>query len=106
MKNKTMLTPQEIESQKAEVIEFEDKNSKENFEKKTTLFYSLKTGEIKITCGGIQDMDFFGADKYDYNYGFIVIENDAFVLDNLKNFMVVDGVLKMKYNPLEKYQLA
>lgn len=74
----------------------------EDFNNHVTIFYSLYNGEIKATCGGRQDMDYFGESKNDYNYGFIVIEYDDFIMSNLQLFKVEDGQLKMK-NLLSKY---
>ena len=73
-----------------------NENSIEVYEKMITLFYSLNTGEIKLSAGGKQDMDYFGRDKHDYNYGFLVVERDEFLVNNLSNFLVVDGVLQLK----------
>ena len=36
-------------------------------DKEITLFYSLATGKIKLYCTGVQNMDYFGEDKNDYN---------------------------------------
>ena len=71
-------------------------NTIELYEKSVTLFYSLKTGDIKLYAGGIQGVDFFGKDKDDYNYGYIVVEKDDFLLNNLENFKVIDGELQLK----------
>ncbi|EOU1651310.1 hypothetical protein OQL15_001221 [Clostridium perfringens] len=73
-----------------------NQNTIELYEKSVTLFYSLKTGDIKLYAGGIQNMDFFGKDKDDYNYGYIVVEKDDFLLNNLENFKVIDGELQLK----------
>lgn len=75
-----------------------NENSIEAYEKTITLFYSLNTGEIKLSAGGKQDMDYFGIDKHDYNYGFLVVERDEFLVNNLSNFLVIDGVLQLKEN--------
>ena len=71
-------------------------NTIELYERTVTLFYSLKTGDVKLYAGGIQDMDYFGKDKDDYNYGYIVVEKDDFLLNNLENFRVVNGGLQLK----------
>ena len=75
-----------------------NENSIEIYEKMITLFYSLNTGEIKLSAGGKQDMGYFGRDKNDYNYGFLVVERDEFLINNLNNFLVIDGVLQLKEN--------
>lgn len=80
------------------MIFIEDKRTIEFYEKVVTLFYSLNTGEIKISAGGKQDMNYFGRDKHDYNYGFLVVERDEFLINNLNNFLVIDGVLQLKEN--------
>ncbi|MCS4570228.1 hypothetical protein FZ989_06615 [Clostridium perfringens] len=79
-------------------------NSIKNFEKKVTLFYSKTTGDIKLHAGGIQDMSYFGTEKDDYNYKFIVVDKDDYLLNNLENFKVENGKLKLKNNDiLAKY---
>lgn len=79
-------------------------NSIKNFEKKVTLFYSPTTGDIKLHAGGIQDMSYFGPERDDYNYKFIVVDKDDVLLNNLENFKVENGKLKLKNNDiLAKY---
>lgn len=79
----------------------------EEMEKKMTLFYSKQTGEIKASCGGIQDMNFFGTNKIDYEiiYDFIVVDKDEYVLNNIDKFKIVNGQVKLKEAPedLSKY---
>ena len=41
-------------------------------------------------------MSYFGKEKDDYNYGYLVVEKDDFLLNNLGNFKVVDGELQLK----------
>ena len=43
-------------------------------------------------------MDYFGIDKHDYNYGFLVVERDEFLVNNLNSFLVIDGALQLKEN--------
>ena len=64
-------------------------------DKEITLFYSLNTGKIKQYCTGVQNMDYFGEDKNDYNYGVLVIENDSYITQNLDKFIVENGELVM-----------
>lgn len=75
--------------------------------KKMTIFYSKQTGDIKASCGGIQDMNFFEKNKIDYEiiYDFIVIDKDEYVLNNIDKFKIVDGKVKLKEAPedLSKY---
>lgn len=71
---------------------------------KITLFYSKSTSKIKLYCTGEQSMDYFGEDKEDYNYDFIIVDYDIFILNNLESFKVEDGKLvyippiRAKYN--------
>ena len=69
-----------------------------------TLFYSTSTGKIKCYCTGIQSMDYFGEDRDDYNYNYIIIGYDEFVLKNISNFMVVDDELVF-VQPTIQYKL-
>ena len=64
-------------------------------DKEITLFYSLTTGKIKQYCTGIQDMDYFGEDKYDYNYGILIVDNDSYITQNIDKFIVENGELVM-----------
>ena len=73
---------------------------------KITLFYSLKTGKVKCYCTGVQDMNYFGEDKEDYNYGVLVVENDNYITQNLDKFIVEDGELVLLSQPLSnKYKI-
>lgn len=65
---------------------------------KLTIFYSLKTFKPKLYCTGIQNMDYFGEDKHDFNYGFIVIDYDDFIIKNFDSFIVENGQLVLKNN--------
>lgn len=66
-----------------------------------TLFYSKATGDVKVVCGGFQDMNYFGDAKYDYNYNYIVVEYDLNLMMNPSLFKVVDNkvVLANRYAP-------
>ncbi|ELC8455767.1 hypothetical protein QYB58_000849 [Clostridium perfringens] len=77
-----------------------------NFESKITLFYSTNTGEIKLTAGGIQDMSYFGPDAADFNYNFLVIDKDDYLLSNLEKFIIQDNKVKLKEAPISKYEIA
>ena len=77
-----------------------------NFESKITLFYSINTGEIKLTAGGIQDMSYFGPDAADFNYNFLVIDKDDYSLSNLEKFIIQDNKVKLKEAPVNKYEIA
>lgn len=71
-----------------------------------TLFYSKRTGEIKAYTTGITDMGYFGEDEKDFTiiYDFIVVERDDYVLDNVGQFKIIDGKIKLKETVnLDKY---
>lgn len=55
-----------------------------------TIFFSKKTGEIKSFATGIQDMNYFGNDKEDYEliWDYVVIPRDDKVLRNLEMFKI------------------
>ena len=72
-----------------------------------TIFYNKRTGSIKELCSGIQTMDWFGAEKEDYEQIFdrLVVESDEYVLNNFTQFEVVEGELKLKQaTDLSKYR--
>lgn len=49
-------------------------------------------------------MSYFGPERDDYNYKFIVVDKDYYLLNNLENFKVENGKLKLKSNSiLAKY---
>ncbi|MGL4801859.1 MAG: hypothetical protein ACRC18_06310 [Cetobacterium sp.] len=74
---------------------------------KMTLFYSLSTGKIKQYCTGVQTLDYFGEDKRDYNYGYLVVDNDEFITRNLENFIVENGeVVMMQPQNVSKYRMS
>ena len=71
-----------------------------------TIFYNKRTGCIKELCSGIQTMDWFGAEKEDYEQIFdcLVVDLDQYVLNNFTQFEVVEGTLKLKQvTDLSKY---
>jgi len=67
-------------------------------EDKMTLFYSKSTGQIKSFCTGIQDMSYFGIDEEDYSiiWDFIIVKLDNFLVNNYQNFVVEEGVVKIR----------
>lgn len=73
-------------------------NSIADFEKKMTVFYSKQTGEIKAICYGIQDMNYFGDNRVDFEiiYDFIIVEKDEYVFNNMMSFKVEEGKIKLK----------
>ena len=72
-----------------------------------TIFYNRRTGSIKELCSGTQTMDWFGAEKEDYEQilDCLVVESDEYVLNNFTQFEVVDEALKLKQaTDLSKYR--
>ena len=78
----------------------------EENKKKMTIFYMKSDGSIVNFSTGIQNMDFYGEHKEDYEkiYDFIVVDFDDYVMNNLKDFYVntEENKLKLKQN-LSKY---
>ena len=73
---------------------------------KMTLFYSIRTGEIKNYQTGISDMGFYGDDEEDFSkiWDYIVVDRDDYVLDNVEQFKVVNEKIKLKETvDLNKY---
>ena len=62
----------------------------ENHLNNMTIFFSKKTGEIKSFATGIQDMNYFGNDKEDYEliWDYVVIPRDDKVIRNLEIFKI------------------
>ena len=50
-------------------------------------------------------MSYFGDDKEDYNYDYIVVDYDNFILKNFESFRVIDGVLVFEQSNAQKYSL-
>ena len=65
---------------------------------KLTIFYNKRTGVVKELCSGEQDMDWFGDEKQDYEliFDYIIVDFDAFILENYMYMKVVDGGIKME----------
>lgn len=61
-----------------------------NFIENMTLFYSKRNGNIQNFCTGIQDMNFFGESKEDYEiiWDFIVVPYNELVLSNKDMFYI------------------
>lgn len=71
-----------------------------------TVFYNVRTGDIKEMCSGKQDMSWFGDEQEDYEkiFDFLVVEYDDYVMENSHQFVVKDGKIKLKDIPeLSKY---
>ncbi|MFY8262972.1 hypothetical protein ACOT7R_08750 [Clostridium perfringens] len=82
-------------------------NSIKDWETTMTLFYGLKTGIIRGFSSGRQDLGYYGKDIDDFNYGFIVVDKDEYVINNLEKFIIKNGELMMKVEPsLNKYKIA
>lgn len=78
----------------------------EEHQNSMTLFYSKQTSEIKSYATGIQDMNYFGINKIDFEiiYDFIVVERDEYVISNLDLFKVTNYKVILKENiDLSKY---
>lgn len=62
----------------------------DTYKNKITLFYSKRTGEIQTFCTGVQDMNFFGENKIDYEtiWDFVVIDYNDKILNNRDMFCV------------------
>ena len=71
-----------------------------------TVFYSIRTGEIKGYTTGETDLGYFGEDEGDFSliYDYLVTSLNNYVLDNFKQFHVVDKEIKLKAGlKLEQY---
>lgn len=64
---------------------------------KLTIFYNKRTGSIKELCGGVQDMNWFGDEKEDYEqiFSYIVVDFDDYVISNVDKFTVENDRLKV-----------
>lgn len=75
----------------------------EEYKNKITLFYSKRTGEIQTFCTGIQDMNFFGDNKVDYEiiWDFIVIDYNDKILNNKDMFIIDTNTTQIKLKDFE-----
>ncbi|MDK0853233.1 hypothetical protein P5F25_15175 [Clostridium perfringens] len=93
-----------------EIIKEENKieeGSIEDFNNTMTLFYGKETGIIRDHAQGRQDLNYYGASAGDFNYDFIVVPKDDYVLNNLEKFIIQNGKLMLKPDPqLNKYEVA
>lgn len=57
---------------------------------KMTLFYSIRTGEIKAYTTGVTDMGYFGDDEEDFKiiYDYIVLDRDDGVLYDPRRYKI------------------
>ena len=75
-------------------------------ENKLTIFYNKRTGSIKELCGGEQDMNWFGDEAQDYEliFDYIVVDYDAYIIENYMNMKVVENKVKIIQSDIpEKY---
>ncbi|SJZ37793.1 hypothetical protein SAMN02745973_00362 [Garciella nitratireducens DSM 15102] len=65
---------------------------------KLTIFYNRRTGTIKEMCTGEQTMDWFGSERKDYEqiFDYVVVDYDAYVMQNPNQFEIKDGQVKLK----------
>lgn len=84
-----------------------EKDSIQDFNNTITLFYGEKTGIIRDHAQGRQDLSYYKENAGDFNYNFIVIEKDDYILNNLEKFLIQDGQLVRKPDPeASKYPIA
>lgn len=84
-----------------------EEGSIDDFNKNMTLFYGKKTGIIRNYSSGRVDLKFYGNEVGDFNYDFIVVPKDDYVLNNLEKFIIKDGQLMRKPDPnASKYPIA
>lgn len=75
-------------------------------EDKLTIFYNKRNGRIKELCGGEQDMNWFGDEAQDYEliFDYIVVDYDAYIIENYMNMKVVENKVKIIQSDVpEKY---
>lgn len=93
-----------------EILNEENKvkeGSIDDFNKNMTLFYGKETGIIRNYSSGRVDLKFYGNEVGDFNYDFIVVPKDDYVLNNLEKFIIKDGKLMRKPDPnASKYPIA
>ena len=65
---------------------------------KMTVFYNKRLGIIDSVADGVQDMSIYGALEEDYRQiiDYIAVPKDQMVHNNLDDFEVADGKLRMK----------
>ena len=75
----------------------------EEYKNKITLFYSKRTGEIQTFCTGVQDMNFFGENKIDYEiiWDFVVIDYNDKILNNKDMFIIDTNTKQIKLKDFE-----
>lgn len=85
-----------------------EEGSIKDFNKTMTIFFGKETGNIRDYAPGRQDLNYYGDEASDFNYDFIVVEKDEYILNNLDKFMVQNKklVLKPTDPQLSKYEVA
>ncbi|UBK99684.1 hypothetical protein KLF26_10775 [Clostridium perfringens] len=84
-----------------------EEGSIDDFNKNMTLFYGKETGIIRNYSSGRVDLKFYGNEVGDFNYDFIVVPKDDYVLNNLEKFIIKDDQLMIKPDPnASKYPIA
>lgn len=83
----------------------------EEMQNSMTIVFNKRTGSIKATYGGIQDMDIlYGEESEDYKliWDLQIFEKDQYVLDNIQQFKVniETKQLELLPNTVNKYPIA
>ncbi|MDB2122393.1 MULTISPECIES: hypothetical protein [Clostridium] len=75
----------------------------EEMQRKMTLFYSKQTKEIKCVATGIQDINYFGENKVDFEiiYDYLVVDKDDYIFENTSLFKVEGNRVILKEPPKE-----
>lgn len=75
----------------------------EEMQRKMTLFYSKQTKEIKCVATGIQDINYFGENKVDFEiiYDYLVVDKDDYIFENTSLFKVEGNRVILK-EPLKE----
>lgn len=83
-------------------------NTISDFNNVITIFYGRETGIIRNYSQGRTDLKtYYGASMKDFNYDYIIVPRDEYVINNLEKFIVKNGELMMKAEPsLNKYKIA
>lgn len=83
-------------------------NTINDFNSVITIFYGKETGIIRNYSQGRTDLKtYYGASVKDFNYDYIIVPRDEYVINNLEKFIVKNGELMMKAEPnLNKYKIA
>lgn len=71
-----------------------------------TLYYSKATGKVALYCSTRQDMSYFGELKDDYSkiYYYIHVSYDKDIINNFKDYRVIDGKLRSEKDRIVKLE--